>query len=162
MKPLADLRWRLAPLVSFLNAFGGWGYTWVRRFGIPLSVLLFTFLYYNVKKKRYLYLYPILALSTFIVFRLPLTLVGDSIPAHWQNWVWVCVFGWVQILGLLPLAFFGKPKLDVWIACGAIHTAVACLLLTLSNTWGYPTHAWVEAGIGMSFGGLAARLIEEN
>ena len=162
MKPLADLRWRLAPLVSFLNALGGWGFKWVRRFGVPTSILIFTFLYYNVKKPKYLYFYPLLALGLFFSFSLPLTLIGDSIPAHWQNWIWVAVFGWVQMFGLIPLTFFGKSKMWLWIAGASIHTAFVGILLTLSNTWGYPTHAWVEALIGLSFGGWAASLIDEN
>lgn len=160
MKPLGDLNWRLAPLISFLNAMGGWGFKWIRRLGCPIAVVLFTFLYYRFKKKRYFVLYPILLLTSYFSFTLPLTLVGDSIPHYWQNWIWVGFFGAVQVSGLFPLAFFGELKVRRWMVCLIIHSIFSAFLLTLSNTLGYPTHSWVEAGIGMSYGGLAAWLIE--
>lgn len=162
MKPLGDLNWRLAPLVSFMNAMGGWGPLFIRRIGIPVVILIFTFLYYDVKKKRYWVLYPILAVSIFAALSLPVTLIGDSVHGHWLNWVWLWALGASQGLSLLPLAFFGRSKIQRWCEALVMHTFAVGILLTLSNTWGYPTHAWVEAGIGISFGGCAAWLIEET
>lgn len=159
---LGDLNWRLAPLVAFLYAIGGWNFISLRRIGVPLAVCLFTFLYHNIQKTKYLLAYPVMAVTIFTVMTMPITLMGNSVHDHWFNWMWFWILGLMQAGSLVPMLFFRKNQTPRWIVCLIIHTFVTGFLLTLSNTWGYPTHAWVEAGIGMSFGGCAAWLINEN
>lgn len=161
---LGDLNWRLAPLVSFLNAFGGWAFKLVRRLGIPVSVTIFAYLYSKDRKRDSIF-FPIIFLSSFAAFTLPLTLVGDSIPGHWINWLWVWGLGAVQGISLFPLCFLKtfyqfEDHVMKWLFGVIICTLVSGVVFTLSNLIGFPVHAWCEALVGLAYGGVAAWLLD--
>lgn len=174
MIKLGDLNWRLAPLVSFLNAFGGWGFNFVRRLGVPAAIVLWAVLYYRLQRKWFLALYAALFLGVFLALRLPITLIGDSISGHFVNWAWIWILGLLQSASLFPLVFLSieidrdhykkdsRAKTIKWIYGGGMHALLYGTLLTLSNTLGFPTHAWFEIIAGLSFGAVAAWIIGEQ
>lgn len=165
MKKFGDLNWRVAPLISFLNAFGGWGFKWVRRFGVPIAIVFWAFLRFGYRRFSDAVLYLALALGIFGVFSLPLTLIGDSVHQHWFNWIWLWLMGPIQVLALIPLFMFhddwDKPS-DRWRWGFFIHCVVFGGLSTLSNIVGYPIHSLFEIAVGLSYGLIAAWIIGED
>lgn len=174
MKPLGDLNWRLAPLVSFLYAFGGWGFSPVRRFGVPAAIVLWAFFYFRLQRKWYLLIYAALYASLFFALKLPITLFGDEVTGHWMNWPWLWILGAVQAAALFPLIFLSiemdasyykrdiGSRLNKWLLAMGIQAFALGALLTLSNALRFPPHAWVEVLGGLCLGGLAAWIIGEN
>lgn len=174
LKTLGDLNWRLAPLVSFLYAFGGWGFSPVRRFGVPAAIVLWAALYFQLQRKVYVFIYAALYILIFFALRLPITLFGDEIVGNWMNWLWVWILGAVQAAALFPLIFLSVEmdasyymkdvgsRLNKWFVAMGIQAFTLGALLTLSNMTGFPVHAWVEIGGGLSFGALAAWIIGEK
>lgn len=166
MKSLGDLNWRLAALVCFLNALGGWGFLPVRRFGIPAAIALWAYFYFRSSQRYYQAVYLITAALVFGVFSMPLTLFGDSIQGNILNWIWILAFGPIQVLALFPLVTlwdsWDEPH-DRWLHALWIHAIVVSISVILSNTIRFPVHAWVEIFMGLSYGGLAAWIIgDEN
>jgi hypothetical protein len=174
MKPLGDLNWRLASLVSFLYAFGGWGFSPVRRFGVPAAIVLWAALYFGLQRKWYLGVYAILYALIFFALRPPITLFGDEVVGNWMNWLWVWILGAVHAAALFPLIFLSVEidasyykkdigsRLNKWLLALGIQAIVFGSFLTLSNLTGFPVHAWVEICAGLSFGALAAWIIGER
>lgn len=167
MKAFGDLNWRLAPLVSFLYALGGWGFLPIRRFGVPLAILFFVWLSEkNFKKTWKLYLFTFVLI--LFVLSLPLTLFGDAVRGNWINWAWLWVLGAIQVNPLFLLAAIkndvnkGFSSFCRWGWAILIHTAIVGSVTTLSNATGYPVHAWVEILIGLSYGGITAWIIGEE
>ena len=170
MKKLYDLNWTLAPLVSFLNTMGGWTLrTLIRRVGIAVFVTLYAFLYYRFLNKRNIFIYPILLVSVFASFTLPLTLIGDSLHTHWFNWVWIYCLGFVMSLGLLPIIFLCKSSISYgrntffrffkWATGAALLVLASGIPVMLSNMFGWPVHKWCEIILGLTYGGVASWLI---
>ena len=174
MKTLGDLNWRLAALVSFLYAFGGWGFSAVRRIGVPAAIVLWAVLYFRLQKKWHIAVYAALFTSIFLVLRPPVTLFGDEIAGNWMNWLWIWALGCLQGASLLPLVFLSGEidasyikrdrgsKLNKWLLGMGIQAFVLGGLLTLSNLVRFPPHAWVEILGGLCFGGVAAWIIGEK
>lgn len=167
MKFAVDIIWALAPLVAFLNRVGGAGAIPVRRFGIPLALIFFAYLYHGFPHKRVIsnwLTYGILAVASFFAFSLPLTLIGDSVQGQTFNFVWLWLIGPIQAFSLAPLFMLHKDwdvPSDRWRIGFFIHTIIFGSLATLSNTWGHPEHAWFEILIGLSYGGVAAWIINK-
>ena len=78
----------------------------------------------------------ICAIIAFAAFRLPLTLIGDSVPGHWINWPWQFVAGY--LCGLPAVMTHG------WIgfAWAVIPAVAQCVSVTLSNIQGFPARDW--------------------
>lgn len=135
-----ELVWLMAPLWSLLWILGGWKQKNWRRLGVPISLVLFGWLFGSVSYRLLLS-----ALLLGLALRLPFTLVGDSLHAWWGNWVWVWVVG----------GLYGTPALVLrqeWIAV-LVPLIVLGFLGTASNLPKLSRYApWkmVEAFVGAS------------
>lgn len=67
------------------------------------------------------------AILLFLAIRLPLTLVGNSVPAHPINWIWLWIAGY--LLGLVSVVTHG------WTGCwlALIPAMAQGISVTLSN-----------------------------
>lgn len=75
---------------------------------------------------------------SFFAFRLPLTLIGDSVPGHWINWPWQFVAGY--LCGLPAVATHGVSGF----AAASIPCLAQGVSITLSNIPGPPAKTWVH------------------
>lgn len=170
MKLLGDLNWRLPAATGLTYSLGGWGFrTILKRIATPLMVVLFSFLYFKLRKWWYIFLYLACGLAGFGTMTLPLTFIGDSLHTHWFNFIWVFIVGFLMTASLLPLCFLTDgdstlkedicKRLDRWLFGLAIGSISIGGSLLLSSTVGIPTHAIAEIIIGLSYGGVAGWII---
>jgi len=114
-----ELAWFLCPLFSFLRiADGTWGnFRWVTVGLMILSSILF---------KRFKWtVIPI----TIGLAMLPITLGGDSVTAHWYNWLWVWVLGYLNGLWIIPLV----RNISKGFLLALIPMVIYGICITLSN-----------------------------
>lgn len=95
-----------------------------RRIGIGAALVLYGALLGNW--------WALLSIGTSQLFRLPITLRGDSIPAHWYNWLWLPIIGFLYGLVPLPLAFYSVPWWSGFAFAG-IFGLVFAGIVALSN-----------------------------
>jgi hypothetical protein len=121
-----ELVWFLLPLASMLWAAGGTWNKLFRRAGIPISVFLACLVFLGFS-----WWLPLITLPYFLVTILPFTLVDDSVPSHWVNWVWIWV--WALLIGLASLGigiltgFVGESLFS------SLVMLIPALCCTLSN-----------------------------
>lgn len=88
-----ELVFFLLPIVAFLWQAGGTWKKQYRRIGFPVAATLAVLLFIGFE-----WWLPLFAGACFAVTTLPFTFIGDGLPEHWFNWVWVWITGY--ILGL--------------------------------------------------------------
>lgn len=100
--------------MALLNRLGGSRNKLFRRIGIPLLITL-----YGLWRHQWL---SLLSLPYgFAIFCLPITLVGDDITAHWYNWAWLPVLGF--LIGFIPFSW----------QYALIYSVIFTILVVLSN-----------------------------
>jgi hypothetical protein len=95
-----ELSWFLLPVSGFLWMAGGTWKKQFRRIGIPLCIFSFVFLFSTPW-----FSWLLSSILFFIATTLPITLKGDSIPAHAINWVWIFVLGLIFWVISFPCGF---------------------------------------------------------
>lgn len=165
---MRDLNWTLPGLTAFLYALGGWSFKWIRRFGMPAAIVLYAILYYRFRKKRNIPIYIVLFVAIWGATTLPLTLIGNGIPAHWFNSIWIFIVGGIQIVALLPLVFLSKtlyPKIELsdkigkWVVSLVLTSIFYGFFVLNSGYFNWFEHKWTELFLGLCIGASAAWII---
>lgn len=126
-KPNVELVWYLLPIAGLFRMVGG---TWSHDVGRYLFVAAFVMAYFFFIGWTWWLI--AMAGAYFGVKTLPVTLIGDSIPEHWLNWVWIWALGFITGLPvLIPGILTGQAGLAL-LSC-LVPTAVFGLFITLSN-----------------------------
>ena len=96
--------WFALPLCGLLSQLGGTFKKQYRRLGIP-TLLTLCFIYaQNFDLSHFLWLrYILVWIWLFFCSTLPFTLIGDGIPKHWFNWIWVWILGLLNGLIILVI-----------------------------------------------------------
>ena len=152
-----ELIWFVLPVSGIIYMAGG---TWKKQFkriGVPLSALVVTCLFAGIH-----WAWIVMALWYFGKMTIPLTLIGDGIPDHWFNWIWVWVHGYLMGLPCLIFGVFTEQVLAAFLL-----SFVPCVLhglfttfsnLRFSRAW-FP-HKLCEFVTGASVLYPLARLVE--
>lgn len=96
-----ELAWFLVPVVTMLSLIGGTWWLPARRYMIGPVIGWALLTITNVNLLSCL----IVALLVCGYTLLPITWIGDSIPGHWQNWVWVWVLGLIASGVIVTIGF---------------------------------------------------------
>lgn len=102
----------------------------LRREGIPLLICLFV-LGVNGAWSWWI---PVIFVCMDGSYRLPFTLIGDSILDHWFNWIWI--FVWSLILcgsGFAVLFIFRDYSWIEFVKISAVYSVYAFLFAAGSN-----------------------------
>lgn len=85
-----EMIWLLVPLCGLLSQLGGSDYApkAVRRYGIPILMALAVWYF-----KGFMWNIIPMAITQWAAFCLPFTLIGDGVPKHAVNWLWLPVWG---------------------------------------------------------------------
>lgn len=133
-------------IIAFLWRIGGAGWPplakdW-RRIVIPILVLI-VLLMRNVSEFRAI----LAAVLLFLALRLPLTLIGDSIPSYAINWIWPFISGY--LLGLASVVTHGWPGF-IYALIPATAQGVSVALSNIPKTAKDFPHEACEVLIGAS------------
>jgi hypothetical protein len=109
--------WFIVPICGLLWQIGGTFNRWYRRAGVPcvifISCLLCGISWLSALSSSIL---------LYIVTTLPLTLIGDDITKHWQNWVWIWILGLLYALPSQVLQLSLSAELIGCILVGSLGT----------------------------------------
>jgi len=122
-----ELIWFLLPLAALCYMIGG---TWLkqfRRIGIPVCAVIFTTLFAGFH-----WAWFIMAAWYFGKMTIPLTLIGDGIPDHGFNWVWVWIHGYLMGLPCFIFGAFNGLLLES-LLLPLVPMAVHGFITTMSN-----------------------------
>lgn len=150
---MKELAWFLCPLIALSNQLAG---TWGSPFGwfSIVFIALFLWLYGKLKSwKGYVTLVIFWILGT-----LPITLIGDSIPGFWLNWIWIWVLGYLQ--GLWCVLF--SRKVFLYALFPMFMYGVVITLSNLPLTAGLFPWKFCEGLMGFSLGIPFAFMIGEK
>lgn len=92
-----EIAWMYAPIAALLSQIGGTWWKPARRFVLPIGLAL-TLIWCGISILSSI----LCGTCVGVVAHLPITLIGDSVPSHWLNWIWLWVYGF--LLGF-PVAF---------------------------------------------------------
>lgn len=119
--------WLLLPSLGLMRIIAG---TWNKaaaRFLSPLLPALALVMLYG-----WSWWAPAIYLGYLVVGTLPVTLIGNSIPGNWVNWVWVWTYGGIKGLpSILVAVALGQNFL--WGLLALVPMLVHGLFITLSN-----------------------------
>jgi hypothetical protein len=136
-----EMIWLLVPLTGIASQLGGSDNIpkAVRRIGIPLLMALAV----TVFKGWSWWIIPMI-LTQWGSFCLPFTLIGDGVPKHPLNWVWVPLWGILICISPLWL----HP--NVWLATGllGVFLGILGILSNIKATARYFQWKLVEFAIG--------------
>jgi hypothetical protein len=122
-----EYAWFLCPIIALTNQLAG---TWGAPFGWFSLVFIALFLWMYGKLKTW---QGYLTLGVWwLVGTLPITLIGDSIPGYWFNWIWLWILGGIQGLWVILFMVGNKNwwKVFVWSLFPCLAYGV---VITLSN-----------------------------
>ena len=126
MGEYTELIWLLCPLSGILSIIGGWKKKSVRRIGIPCLVTITALVFCG-----WSWYLPLLWVSIFAFTTLPFTLIGDSIPENWINWLWVVVYSALMPLtGIFSALAYGNLTLFLWACLVAYIVILPCFILS--------------------------------
>lgn len=137
-------------ICAILNRLGGSKNKNFRRLGIGIALAAYGLL------NGVVWYYALLCILTSQLFRLPITLRGDSIPRYWYNWLWLPVVGFAY--GMVP-APLSAPNLKFAFLSSAAFSFFFSLTVALSNiraTARYFKWQYVEYFYGACVGIIAA------
>lgn len=109
--------------VTLLWQLGGTVKKQFRRIGVPLVITLAAWLFLG-----WSWWWLALAAAYFGVTTLPFTLIGDGVPEHWFNWIWIWILG----------ALYGAPAIIIGIVTAQIILSLWLLLVPMVavGVWG--------------------------
>ena len=126
---------------SFIWRLGGSVNKNIRRLGFPLLLVLVFVWTLPIWKLL------LLAISCHLATRLPLTLIGNDIPKHWFNWIWVWIAGY--LLGLPSVIVHGYSGF-LYALIPFFGQGISVTLSNLKRTRTIFVHEFCEAVIGAS------------
>lgn len=120
--------WLLVPAMGLFRIIAG---TWNKPAARFLSPLLLALAVYFLSGWSW-WILAVIA-GSLAVGSLPVTLIGNSIPGNWVNWVWVWVYGGIKGLPSVAVALAVGQQITLALLLCLVPMLVHGLVITLSN-----------------------------